>query len=113
MKKIEATIQINKVDIVANAIMDIVEGFTILEGNGRGSGKRQIIRSGRGTSTVVSDYNKVAIISTIVKDSEVEKISEVIVNAVFTGEEGDGIISVSNIDSILNITTKKKISESI
>jgi hypothetical protein len=34
MKKIEATIQINKVDVVASAISDIVDGFTILEGNG-------------------------------------------------------------------------------
>ena len=51
MKKIEATIQINKVDVVASAISDIVDGFTILEGNGRGSGKRQIVRSGRGTGT--------------------------------------------------------------
>jgi len=113
MKKIEATVQINKIDIVASAIVDIVDGFTILEGNGRGSGKRQIVRSGRGTGTVVSDYNKVAIISTIVNDSEVEKISKVILNAVFTGEEGDGIITVSDIDSVLNITTKKKNSESI
>jgi len=113
MKKIEATIQINKVDVVASAIIDIVEGFTILEGNGRGSGKRQIVRSGRGTGTVVSDYNKVAIISTIVKDSEVEKISEIIVNAAFSGEEGDGIIAVSDIESVLNITTKKKNSKSL
>ena len=113
MKKIEATIQINKVDVVATAIKDIVDGFTILEGNGRGSGKRQIVRSGRGTGTVVSDYNKVSVISTIVKDSEVEKISEVILNAAFTGENGDGIIAVSNIESVLNITTKKKSSESL
>ena len=113
MKKIEATIQINKVDVVATAIMDIVDGFTILEGNGRGSGKRQIVRSGRGTGTVVSDYNKVSVISTIVKDSEVEKISEVILNGAFTGENGDGIIAVSNIESVLNITTKKKSSESL
>ena len=113
MKKIEATVQINKVDVVASAISDSVEGFTILEGNGRGSGKRQIVRSGRGTGTVVSDYNKVSVISTIVKDSEVEKISEVILNAAFTGENGDGIIAVSDIESVLNITTKKKISESI
>ena len=113
MKKIEATVQINKVDVVASAITDIVNGFTILEGNGRGSGKRQIVRSGRGTGTVVSDYNKVALISTIVDDSEVEKISEIIVNAVFTGEEGDGIIAVSNIESVVNITTKKKSLESL
>ena len=113
MKKIEATIQINKVDVVVTAITDIVDGFTILEGNGRGSGKRQIVRSGRGTGTVVSDYNKVSVISTIVKDSEVEKISEIILNAAFTGENGDGIIAVSNIESVLNITTKKKSSESL
>ena len=113
MKKIEATIQINKVDVVATAITDIVDGFTILDGNGRGSGKRQIVRSGRGTGTVVSDYNKVSVISTIVKDSEVEKISEIILNAAFTGENGDGIIAVSNIESVLNITTKKKSSESL
>ena len=113
MKKIEATIQINKVDVVATAITDIVDGFTILEGNGRGSGNRQIVRSGRGTGTVVSDYNKVSVISTIVKDSEVEKISEVILNAAFTGENGDGIIAVSNIESVLNITTKKKSLESL
>ena len=113
MKKIEATIQINKVDVVATAIRDIVDGFTIIEGSGRGSGKRQILRSGRGTGTVVSDYNKVSVISTIVKDSEVEKISEVILNAAFTGENGDGIIAVSDIESVLNITTKKKSSESL
>ena len=113
MKKIEATIQINKVDVVVTAITDIVDGFTILDGNGRGSGKRQIVRSGRGTGTVVSDYNKVSVISTIVKDSEVEKISEVILNAAFTGENGDGIIAVSDIESVLNITTKKKSSESL
>ena len=113
MKKIEATIQINKVDVVVTAITDIVDGFTILDGNGRGSGKRQIVRSGRGTGTVVSDYNKVSVISTIVKDSEVEKIAEVILNAAFTGENGDGIIAVSNIESVLNITTKKKSSESL
>ena len=113
MKKIEATIQINKVDVVVTAITDIVDGFTILDGNGRGSGKRQIVRSGRGTGTVVSDYNKVSVISTIVKDSEVEKISEVILNAAFTGENGDGIIAVSNIESVLNITTKKKSSKSL
>ena len=108
MKKIEATVQINKVDVVASAIMDMVDGFTILEGNGRGSGKRQIVRSGRGTGTMVTDYNKVAIISTIVDDSEVKKISEIIVNAVFSGEEGDGIIAVTDIESVLNITTKNK-----
>ena len=108
MKRIDATIQINKVGSVSDAINHIVGGFTILEGNGRGSGKRQSIRSERGTVTVTAEYNKVAIISTIVDDSEVEKVSKAIVDAVFTGEEGDGIIAISNIENVLNIASKKK-----
>ena len=113
MKRIEATIQINKVGAVSDAINDIVGGFTILEGNGRGSGKRQSLRSERGTITVTAEYNKVAIISTIVDDSEVEKVSKAITDAVFTGEESDGIIAISNIENVLNIASKKKNSEAL
>ena len=113
MKKIEATIQSNKVSVVSDALNGIVGGFTILEGNGRGSGKRQSIRSGRGTNTVTAEYNKVAILTTIVDDSMVEKVSKAIEEIVFTGENGDGIIVVSNIESVLNIGTKKKNSEAL
>jgi len=113
MKKIEATIQSNKVNVVADAIKEIVGGFTIIEGNGRGSGKRQNIGSERGTGIVTAEYNKVAIISTIVKDSEVEKVSKAINDAVFTGEEGDGIIVISNIENVLNIASKKNNSEAL
>jgi len=35
------------------------------------------------------------------------------VNLVFTGGDGEGIVIVSDIENILNITTKKKNSESI
>ena len=54
----------------------MLEGFTIIEGNGRGSGKRQNIGTGRGTNTIIAKYNKVAIISTIVDDSIVEKVTK-------------------------------------
>ena len=113
MKRIEATIQSNKISMVSDALNGIVGGFTILEGNGRGSGKRQSIRSGRGTNTVTAKYNKVAIISTIVDDSMVEKVSKAIEELVFTGENGDGIIVVNDIESVLNIGTKKKNSEAL
>jgi len=113
MKKIEATIQNSKVRIVSDAITGIVGGFTIIEGNGRGSGKRQNIGSERGTNTIVSEYNKVSIITTIVDDSIVEKVSKTIEEAAFTGENSDGIIVVSNIESVLNIESKKKNSEAL
>jgi len=73
MKRIEATIQTDKTSAVSDAIKELVGGYTILEGNGRGSGKRQEIRSGRGTGSFTAEYNKVASITTIVDDSEVRK----------------------------------------
>jgi len=38
MKRIEATIQATKIGADSDALNDIVGGFTILEGKGRGSG---------------------------------------------------------------------------
>ncbi len=113
MKRIEATIQSSKIGAVSDAINDIVGGFTILEGNGRGSGQRQMIRSGRGTGSVVAEYNKVATITTIVDDADVEKVSNVIAEAAFTGKGGDGIIAVSDVNSVLNIASKKSGSEAL
>jgi nitrogen regulatory protein P-II 1 len=113
MKKIEATIQSSKVSIVTDAMKGIVGGFTILEGNGRGSGKRQNIGSGRGTNTMIAKYNQVAIISTIVDDAMVEKVTKVIEDAAFTGETTDGIIAISDIESVLNISSKEKNSNAL
>ena len=113
MKRIEATINNSKVGTVADAINDMVGGFTILEGNGRGSGARQEIRSGRGTGTVTAEYNKVAMIVTLVDDADVEKVSAAIADASFTGKGGDGIIVVTNVESVHNIASKKSGSEAL
>ena len=113
MKKIEATIQSSKVNILIDELNEVVKGFTITEGKGRGSGKRQNIRSGRGTISKTAEFNKVSVISTIVDDSIVEKVSKIIEESIFSGEEEDGIIVISNIESVLNIGTKKKNSEAL
>ncbi len=113
MKRIEATIQTDKAGAVSDAIKDLVGGFTILEGNGRGSGKRQEIRSGRGTGSFTAEYNKVASLTTIVDDSEVEKVSSAIADAAFTGKGGDGIIIVTSVESATNIASKKTGSEAL
>ena len=113
MKRIEATVHIDKTGAVSEAIKELVGGFTILEGNGRGSGARQEIRSGRGTGTFTAEYNKVATVTTIVDDADVEKVSTAIADAAFTGKGGDGIIVVSNVDSVLNIASKKSGSEAL
>ena len=113
MKKIEATIQIDKTGIVSDAIKEIVGGFTVLEGNGRGSGERQTIRAGRGTGSFIAEFNKVAIISTVVEDSEVDKVVQAISNAAYSGKSGDGIITISEIQDVVNIASKKTGSEAL
>ncbi len=113
MKRIEATIQATKISAVTEAINDIVGGFSILEGKGRGSGARQEIRSGRGTGTITAEYNEVATVSTVVNDSDGEKVSSAIADAAFTGKGGDGIITVTNVESVQNIASKKSGSEAL
>ena len=113
MKKIEATIQSSKVNILIDELNGVVKGFTITEGKGRGSGKRQNIRSGRGTISKTAEFNKVSVISTIVDDSIVERVSKIIEESIFSGGEEDGIIVISDIESVLNIGTKKKNSEAL
>ena len=113
MKRIETTIQIDKTGLVSDAIKNMVGGFTILEGNGRGSGQRQTIRGGRGTGTFVAEFNKVATVSTIIEDSKVEAVIKAISDVVFSGKAGDGIIVVSTVDDVLNIASKKRGSEAL
>lgn len=108
MKRIEATIQTDKTGPVSDAIKDLVGGYTILEGNGRGSGQRQTIRAGRGTGTFLAEFNKVATVSTIVDDSKVEAVIKAISDAAFSGKAGDGIIVVSAVDDARNIASKKR-----
>ena len=107
MKKIEATIRATKISAVSDAINDLVGGFSILEGNGRGSGERQTIRAGRGTGSYTAKFNKIAIITTIVPDTKVQEVTSAIADAVYVGSTGDGIITVSDVDSVTNISTKK------
>ncbi|MGY5140265.1 MAG: P-II family nitrogen regulator [Candidatus Nitrosopumilus sp. Bin_571-38] len=113
MKRIEATIQATKIGAVTEAIKDIVGGYTILEGKGRGSGARQEMRSGRGTGTITAEYNQVATVSTVVDDSDVEKVSSAIADAAFTGKGGDGIIATTNVETVINIASKKRDSEAL
>ncbi|EPA04532.1 P-II family nitrogen regulator [Candidatus Nitrosarchaeum limnium] len=113
MKRIEATIQVDKIGPVSDAIKEIVGGFTILEGNGRGSGTRQTMRAGRGTGTFVAEFNKVATVSTIVEDSKVEQVIKAISDSAFSGKAGDGIIVISTVDDVVNIASKKRGSEAL
>ncbi|MBM3905354.1 MAG: P-II family nitrogen regulator [Thaumarchaeota archaeon] len=109
MKRVEAIIPVNSLNLVVSAIEEVgVTGITTIEVRGRGKGIRPSLRSSRGTSTRVAEYNKLATIITIVEDSRVDQIISTILNTASTGSSGDGKIFVSTIDDVIDIQSKKK-----
>ena len=114
MKRIEAIIQREQLEAAADALKKAgVGGFTVADTKGRGSGERPTIRGGRGTSSYVAEYNTASSIITIVDDSQVDAVMSAIADAVHTGKPGDGIISVTNVEDVLNIASKKKGAEAL
>ncbi len=111
MKRIKATIQVPKLGQLPKQSMTLLEDLPFL--------KEKIEvpeydnRSGRGTGSITAEYNEVTTVSTIVDDSNVEKMCTAIAKADFTGKGGDGIVVVSNVDNILNIASKKNGSEAL
>ena len=109
MKRIEAIIPSNRLNLVVSAIEEAsVTGITIIESKGRGKGARPALRSSRGTSTQIAEYNNLVTIITIVEESRVNQIIDAILDIASTGSSGDGKIFVSTVDEIIDIQTKKK-----
>ena len=108
MKKLEAIIKSDKVSEVVAAVMEAgAKGVTVTDVKGQGSAARPMIRSGRGTSQLRAEYNKMESIMTIVEDSEVDTIASAIANSAYTGKNGDGIIVVNDVAKVINIASKK------
>jgi nitrogen regulatory protein P-II 1 len=109
VKKIEIVIPSNRLNLVVSAIEESgVTGITIIDSKGRGKGARPALRSSRGTSTQIAEYNRLATIITIVEDSKVDQLVSVILNIASTGSSGDGKIFISTIDEVIDVQTKKK-----
>ncbi|MGQ0606009.1 MAG: P-II family nitrogen regulator [Candidatus Nitrosotenuis sp.] len=109
MKRIEVIIPSNRLNLVVSAIEETgVSGITITESKGRGKAIRPSLRSSRGTSTQIAEYNNLATIITIVEDSKIEQVVDAILNVASTGSSGDGKIFVSSVDYVIDIQTKRK-----
>lgn len=109
MKRIEAIIPSNRLNLVVSAIEECgVTGITTIETKGRGKGARPSLRSSRGTSTQIAEYNSLATIIVIVEEPKVDQLVNAILNTASTGSSGDGKIFVSTIDEVIDIQTKKK-----
>jgi nitrogen regulatory protein P-II 1 len=107
MTKIEAIIQVSKLDAVKDALHEVgVEGMTVLEarGHGRQQGHTEFYR-GREYSVDLIPKVKLEI---VLADEAVEKAVQAIANAARTGKIGDGKIFLSRIDEAIRIRNDER-----
>jgi nitrogen regulatory protein P-II 1 len=103
MKKIEAVIRKSRFDDVKQALYDAgIEWFSYWDITGLGkSTEEQIVRG----QVFQSSYIQRRMLSIVVRDQNVEKTVNAIVNSGRTGEMGDGKIFVSDIEATYRIRT--------
>jgi len=107
MKKIEAIIQPQKLDILRDALVNIgIKGMTVTEVMGFGRQKGHV-ETYRGADHVIIFLEKIKV-EMIVADSMVEGVVSTIRTAVITGNVGDGKIFISPVDDIVRIRTGER-----
>lgn len=112
MKKIEAVVKPFKLEDVKEALTDLdITGMTVSEvkGYGRQQGHSELYR---GAEYVVDFLPKVKI-EVVVKDEDVEKAVNAIVESAKTGKIGDGKIFVSPVEKVVRIRTSEEDEEAI
>jgi len=105
MKKIEAIIRKSKFEDVKQALYEAgIEWFSYWDITGLGkSTEEQVIRG----QVFRSGYIQRRMISIVVRDINLEKTVNAILNSAWTGETGDGKLFVSDIQETFRIRTKE------
>lgn len=112
MKKIEAIVRASRFEKVKEALSNReINFFTFYEVKGYGHEKGKNL-SYRGAIYDVGYIARVKI-EIIVSDEFVEPAKTAIIEAAKTGEKGDGIIYISDLNQIVNIRTNKTGSQAI
>lgn len=105
MKKIEAIIRRSKFEDVKDALYKAdIEWFSYWDVTGLGkSTEGQVIRG----QVFQSRYIQRRMLSIVVRDLNLEKTINAILEAAYTGETGDGKIFVSDIEQTYRIRTRE------
>jgi nitrogen regulatory protein P-II 1 len=107
MTKVEAVIQVSKLDAVKDALHEVgVEGMTVFEarGHGRQKGHTEFYRGREYTVDLIPKVK----LEIVVADEMVEKIVQAITSAARTGKIGDGKIFLSRIDEAIRIRNDER-----
>jgi nitrogen regulatory protein P-II 1 len=107
MTKVEAIIQVSKLDGVKTALHEIgIEGMTVLEarGHGRQKGHTEFYRGREYTVDLIPKIK----LELVIADTMVEKVVQAISAAARTGKIGDGKIFLSRVDEIIRIRNDER-----
>jgi nitrogen regulatory protein PII len=107
MKLVQAVIKPFKLDDVRDALQKIgIQGLTLTEvkGFGRQKGHTELYR---GAEYVVDLLPKLSL-EIIVRDEEVDAVSDAIAEAANTGRIGDGKIFIGDVDDVIRIRTGER-----
>ncbi len=105
MKKIEAVIRRSKFEEVKQALHEIdIDFFTYFEtyGVGNEKHKKEVFRGSSAT-----DFISRVTLSIVVRDINLRKTVDCLLNSAYTGEVGDGKIFVWNIEESYRIRTRE------
>ncbi len=112
MKRIDAVFPTERTWQVNDALKKIgVGGLTIF--NTRGRGQIPIVQrstgAGRGGGGVFTpEFNTNSTLMVVVKDADVEKVVQAILQSASTGLAGEGKVLVTNVDDVVDIGSKKR-----
>jgi nitrogen regulatory protein P-II 1 len=107
MTKVEAIIQVSKLDAVKEALHEVgVEGMTVFEarGHGRQKGHTEFYRGREYTVDLIPKVK----LEIVLADEMVEKVVQAITNAARTGKIGDGKVFLSRIDEAIRIRNDER-----
>ncbi|WP_421077443.1 P-II family nitrogen regulator [Methanothermococcus sp. Ax23] len=112
MKKVEAVIRPERIDIVKNALAEAgYIGMTVNEVKGRGI-QGGITERYRGREYIVDLIPKVKI-EVVVKGEDVEDVIKIICENAKTGNHGDGKIFVIPVETVVRVRTGERDEEAI
>lgn len=113
MKKIEAIIRTSKFQDVKEALQKIdIDFFTYTDVIGVGNEIKKSNRSYRGTVYDTSFISRQEL-TIVVRDINVQKTIECLLESAYTGEVGDGRIFVTTIDEAWKIRTRQSGEDSL
>jgi nitrogen regulatory protein P-II 1 len=108
MKKIEAIIRPEKLDEVKHALSEKgYIGLNIVGVTGRGV-QKGIVHAGRAGQAYSVDMLPKVKLETVVNDKDVEEVIQIIQQAAWTGNIGDGKIFIMPVEDAIRVRTNER-----